>query len=65
MADTGAVPVITARAPSLSGEEKAADMVCRSLMARPSCSAGRSSLNSYQGSSRTLLAPMSPWRTPR
>ena len=65
MAATGAVPVRVAHSPSLSGEAKVPPMVCRSLMARPSWSAGRVRVNSYQGSSRTLWAPMRPWRTPR
>ena len=65
MADTGAVPVSTAVSPSFSGLEKVPDMACKSLMARPSWTAGSSSRNWYQGSSRMLFACISPWRTPR
>ena len=34
-------------------------------MARPTWGAGSSSRKSYQGSSRTLSASISPWRTAR
>lgn len=65
MAATGAVPVRVAQVPSLSGGSKVPAMVCRSLMARPSCSAGRVRVKAYQGSSSTLSACMRPWRTAR
>ena len=55
MAATGAVPVRVAQVPSLSGGSKVPAMVCRSLMARPSCSAGRVRVKAYQGSSRHAL----------
>ena len=65
MAATGAVPVRVAHSPSLSGASNVPDMACKSLMARPSCSAGRVSVKAYHGSSKMLSAPISPWRTAR
>jgi len=40
-------------------------MRCRSVMARPTWSAGSSRRKSYQGSSRMLSACIRPWRTAR